>query len=138
GGSIPRVPAEAAVVFLNVAHPELFALEIECLDDPGPCHRPDGAAVSHRRRRRHVLLLLAMVPAAERALPQHRAALAVDAPEKQIVAVALLQVLGDIEEHPIAPDDGRRTRPGWKVERPGDVLGFRPSDRQIFFAGGSV
>ena len=78
---VAPVEAEAAVVLLDVARPDLLAAEVERLEDAGAGHHPDVPAVGDRRRRRHVLLALLVVAAAERALPDGCAFGAIHRPE---------------------------------------------------------
>src|SRR5439155_9172371 len=124
--------------FLNVARPELLAAEVERLQDPGAGHYPDVLPVGDRRRRRHVLLPLLMIAAAERPLPDHGASVAIDAPEKQIVAAGHLEIVGDVEKNFLAPDDGCRAGPGRHGELPRNVLSLRPAGRQVLLAAHAV
>ena len=115
---VAPVQAEATVVLLDVAHPELVALEVERFQEAGAGHHPDRRAVGDRRGRRHVLLALLVVAGAERPLPQDVAVGSVDRPQRQLVAVGF----GDIEEDRVTPDDRRRAAPLRQRQLPRDVL----------------
>ena len=56
----------------------------------------------------------------------------------RLTPCVVLQVVGDVEEDAIAPDDRRRARPRRHRQLPGDVLGLRPRDRQVLLAADAV
>ena len=114
---VAPVQAERAVVLLNVARPDLLAAEVERLEDARAGHHPDVRAIGDRRRRRHVLLAYLGVAGAEMGLPALGARVSIDAHEVQLGAV------GHVQEDPVAPDDGRRSRQVRQREFPRHVLG---------------
>ena len=132
---VAPVQAEPAVVLLDVAHPQLGALEVECLEDAGAGHHPDADPVGHRRGGRHVLLALHVVAAADRPLPGHRAGVAIDAPQLEL---AVGRVHGDVEEDGVVPDDWRGAAAARHGELPGDVLGLGPGGGQAALAADAI
>lgn len=46
---IAELNTESALILLKVAHPELFAAEVESLQNPGASHGPDVLTVGDRR-----------------------------------------------------------------------------------------
>src|ERR1700736_6008342 len=65
-------------------------------------------------------------------LPDRSPLRPVDAPEVQLAAVS------DVQEDPIAPDDGSRAGPGRHCQLPGDVLVLRPAYGKVLLAADAV
>ena len=133
-GGVAPVQTEAAVVLLDIALPELIALEVERLQNSGAGHHPDRLAVGHRRGRRHVLLALHVVPAAQEFLPQDRALLFVDGPEVQVAAIGF----GDVKENRIAPDDRGCAAQIRQRKLPGDILVGIPAHGKVLLMAHAV
>src|SRR5438128_10365511 len=84
---VAPVQAEATIILLDVAGPQLIAAQVEALENPGPRHDVNTLAVGDRRGGRHVLLALLVVAAAESLLPTHGPFSPVSAPEEEIISV---------------------------------------------------
>jgi len=132
---VAPVQAKGTVVLLDVARPQLAAREVESLEYARPGDHPDARAVGDRRRRGHVLLALPVVASAERRLPEDGAVQAAHTPQLEVAAHLLQR---HVQEDPIVPDDRRRAAAGRHRERPGDILGRRPRDRQPFLGAHAV
>ena len=127
---VPPVESKGTIVLLDVAHPQLFPLEVERPQHASTRHDPDRRAVGDWRRGRHVLLALHVVPAAEGTLPQDVALDAVHSPQLE---VAILGLQGHVQKDVIVPDDRRRAAAGRHGKLPGKVLFRSPLDGQALF-----
>src|SRR5271169_5085181 len=129
---VAPVETELAVILLNFTAPDFVAGEIEALQNAGAGEHPDVLAVRDGRGRRHVLLSLLVIAIAQEFLPFDLRTFAVDRPEIKIAA------LGDVHENMVAPNDGRRSGPGGKMEFPGDIFLGGPMNGKILFAADAV
>ena len=123
---------ELAVVFLNVAGPDLFAVEVERHQLAVAVKEPDQIAVGDRRRRSKVAHVVHLDADSGLALPE---CFAFGAIEANGLECARLLVHGT-DEDTVAPDDRRGGRGSGQVGHPVHIFGFRePSGESVFGAG---
>ena len=142
------VEAEAAIVGLDVALPDLGAVHRKTGEFAVAGDDPDVLAVGDRRGRSGVLLAEQFVAAVDLALPADHAVLAIERQQENLVgpqiaraapaasrAVAAQQrretCFGGSDEHRVFPDDRRGGAPTGEFRAPQHVIGMAPGDGQV-------
>jgi hypothetical protein len=113
--------------------PKHFARAVQTRDVAGAEERPNPLAIGNGRRRGHVVEVVGVkFAAADFAVPQKLAALAIDGQHMQ---AGIRRLRGQINA---VGDDNRRSGASARdFQFPGDVFLFAPVDRKLFFGAHS-
>src|SRR6266700_4355820 len=132
-GAVAVVGLVFAIFLHEIALPKHFARAVQARDVAGAEERPNPLAVGNRRRRGHVVEVVGVkFAAADLAVPQKLAALAIDG---QHVQGGIGRLRGQINA--FGDDNGRRGASARDFQFPGDVFLFAPLDRKVFFGAHS-
>ena len=114
--------AEAAVILLDIARPQLVASKSKPLENPGSAHDIHVLSIGDRGRRRHILLPRLDVATSQVSFPDGRALSSVHTPQIEIASICY------VEEDMVTPNNRSGGAPTGHRKLPRYVFLGTPAD----------